>query len=134
MRNWRRIFALFFACAACLISIQVHAKEAEENETAQRIQKAEEMNLSEWIDEEGYLVDNFFAGKSDSEISNMSLDGLVRVLSEEEIDAYTANLNAGISLFAVTKYQKVAQMNPNTGLMRFAVRLFSCFVPVKRIR
>ena len=45
----------------------------------------------------------------------MSLDGLVRVLTEEEIDAYTERLNAGISLFEVTSYQKVAQMNPNTG-------------------
>ena len=115
MRKWRRIFALFLTCMTFLISVQVHAEEAEENATAQRIQKAEELGLSEWIDEEGYLTDDFFAGKSDSEISNMSLDGLVRVLSEEEIDAFAANLKAGISTFAVTKYQKIAQINPSTG-------------------
>lgn len=115
MRKWRGFFVLFLTCLTFLISVQVQAEEAEENETALRIQKAEELNLLEWIDEEGYLIDDFFAGKSDSEVSNMSLDGLVRVLSEEEIDAYVERLNAGIGLFEVTRYQKVSQVNPNTG-------------------
>jgi len=115
MRKWRHILALFLACLTCVISMQVQAEEGQELETAQRIQKAEELGLLEWIDEEGYLTDEFFAGKSDSEISNMSLDGLVQVLTEEEIDAYAARLKEGISLFKVSKYKKVSQINPYTG-------------------
>ena len=115
MKKLRRILTLFFACLFFVMPANVYAEETEENETAQRIQKAEELGLTDWIDEEGYLIDSFFAGKSDSEISNMSLDGLVRILTDEEMDAYVANLNAGISLYEVTSYQKIAQINPDTG-------------------
>lgn len=115
MRKWRHILVLFLLCLTCTNSLQVHAQEGQEQEPAQQIQMAEELNLQDWMDEEGYLIDEFFAGKSDSELSNMSLDGLVRVLTEEEVDAYAARLKAGISLFKVSKYQKVGQVNPYTG-------------------
>ena len=66
------MFVLLFVCIACVIPMQVRAEELQIDETAERIQRANELGLSEWIDEEGYLIDDFFAGKSDSEISNMS--------------------------------------------------------------
>ncbi len=115
MNMWCRITATIFLCLTCLFPFQVQAEELQDDETAKRIEKAHQLGLEAWIDEEGYLVDEFFAGKNDSEISNMSLDGLVRVMSEEEILAYTERLNAGISLMTVTYYKKTGQINPDTG-------------------
>ena len=120
MRMWWRISVLVLLCLICACSFQVCAEEVQEDETAKRIEKAEQLGLEAWIDEEGYLVDEFFAGKNDSEISNMSLDGLVRVMTEEEILAYTDQLNAGISLMTVTYYKKTGQINPDTGRAVYA--------------
>lgn len=115
MKMWWRITATVLFCLAFVTTLQVYAEETQEDETAKRIEKAKQLGLEDWIDEEGYLVDGFYAGKSDSEISNMSLDGLVRVMTEEEIQAYTDQLNAGISLLTVTYYKKTGQINPDTG-------------------
>ena len=115
MKMWWRITMPLLLCLICIFSFQVYAEDEQKDETAERIEKAQQLGLEAWIDEEGYLVDEFFAGKNDSEISNMSLDGLVRVMSEEEILAYTERLNAGISLMTVTYYKKTGQINPDTG-------------------
>lgn len=115
MKMWWRITVPILLCLTCIFSFQVFAEEAQDDETAKRIERAEELGLEAWIDDEGYLVDEFFAGKNDSEISQMSLDGLVRVMSEEEIQAYTDRLNAGINLLTVTYYKKTGQVNPDTG-------------------
>ena len=115
MKMWWRITAPILLCLTCMFSFQVFAEEAQDDETAKRIESAQQLGLEAWIDDEGYLIDEFFAGKNDSEISNMSLDGLVRVMSEEEIQAYTDRLNAGINLLTVTYYKKTGQVNPETG-------------------
>lgn len=78
-------------------------------------EKTKNLGLREWVDEEGYLTDAFFDGKSDKELSEMGLDGLVRTLTEEEVDAYVSRLNEGISQYSVTRYEKVSQINPDTG-------------------
>lgn len=102
-------------CMLFFASFQVNAEEQKSEEIAERLEKASQLGLTEWVDENGYLTDSFYAGKSDSELSELEVDELVRSMSEEELDAYVARLNAGISLFMVTRYEKVSQINPYTG-------------------
>lgn len=99
----------------CLPLLRVQAGQEVPDEKAERMEKARELGLQEWVDEEGYLTDVFFDGKSDQELSEMGLDGLIRTLTEEEVNAYVNRLNEGISLYTVTRYEKVSQTNPDTG-------------------
>ena len=104
---------LLFLLSVSAISVQ--AQQVEEDSVQNRITKAKERGLADWIDEEGYLVDAYFKDKSDSELSELDIDGLVRTWSREELDAYVSNLNDGIASYTVTFYQKVSQINPSTG-------------------
>ncbi len=105
-------FLLLFLLSVSAISVQARQ---EEDSVQNRITKAKEKGLADWIDEEGYLVDAFFKDKSDSELSELDIDGLIRTWSREELDAYVSNLNDGIASYEVTYYQKVSQVNPSTG-------------------
>ncbi len=116
----KRLYVMFVILLSAMMSVYTsHASDLEETTIAQqeaeRKEKAARLGLSDWVDEEGYLVEAFYDGKSDRILTEMGLDGLVRTLTEEEVDAYTARLNAGISLFTVTRYEKVSQINPSTG-------------------
>lgn len=113
-KKWRQFTALFLAALFCLPLLRVQAGR-EGLEIAERMEKARELGLQEWVDEEGYLTEAFYEGKSDRELSEMGLDGLIRTLTEEELDAYVSRLNEGISLYTVTRYEKVSQTNPDTG-------------------
>ena len=115
MKKWKRFASLLLFCFAIAFALPVNATEIEENEIAARLAKARELGLEEWVDEEGYLTDAFYEGKSDLELTEMGVDGLVRTMTNEELDAYVARLNAGISLYTVTYYKKVSQVNPSTG-------------------
>ncbi len=119
MKMWWRSAAAIFLCLIIAGSLQVCAEEAQDEETAKRIEKAQQLGLEDWIDEEGYLIDEFYADKSHSEISNMGLDGLVRTMTEEELQIYTDQLNAGISLLTVTSYKMIGQIDPDTGSIYF---------------
>ena len=119
MKKWRQMTVFVLLCLTLLVSFQVQAEEMQNDKTAERIEKAKELSLESWIDEEGYLFDSFFEGKSDGEISEMSLDGLVRTLTDEEIDAYAEHLRSGMSPLIVSKYQKVSQVNPATGRLLY---------------
>ena len=94
---------LLFLLSVSAISVQ--AQQVEEDSVQNRITKAKERGLADWIDEEGYLVDAYFKDKSDSELSELDIDGLVRTWSREELDAYVSNLNDGIATYTVTFYQ-----------------------------
>ena len=91
------------------------AQTKEESDLELRLNKAKELGIETWMDQEGYLMDSFFEGKSDKEISELGIDGLVRMMSLEDLDAYVELLNAGISMYTVTHYEKVGQENPYTG-------------------
>lgn len=95
--------------------LRVQAGETLAEEKTKRMEKARDLGLLEWVDEEGYLTDTFFDGKSDLELSEMGLDGLIRPLTEEELNAYVSRLEEGIGLYTVTRYEKVSQTNPDTG-------------------
>ena len=115
MKKWRLRTVFLVLCMSFFGVLQVHAEEIQNNETAKRINRAEELQLEEWIDEDGYLIDSFFEGKSDAEVSNMNLDGIVRTLSEEEVDVISSQLRGGLKSFVVNRYLKVSQLNPDTG-------------------
>lgn len=139
MKKCRQFLMLLLFCILCFWKTQVYADELTEAETIEaedieaekmqaqdietkmeseletRLNKAKKLGLETWIDQEGYLVDSFFEGKSDKEISELGVDGLVRMMSLEDLDAYVELLNAGISMYTVTHYEKVGQVNPSTG-------------------
>lgn len=115
MKNTKRFAAWLFCILLCISAISVHAKQTEEDSEKERVTKAKEMGLTDWIDEEGYLIEGFYEGKTDSQLSEMNIDDLIRTMSEEELEIYVSNLNDGISSFAVTSYYKVSQVNPDTG-------------------
>lgn len=115
MKKWRLQTAFLVLCMTFFGVLQVHAEEIQNNETAKRINRAEELQLEEWIDEEGYLIDSFFEGKSDAEVSNMNLDGIVRTLSREDVDIIAKQLHDGLKPYVVNRYLKVSQVNPDTG-------------------
>mgnify|MGYP002763139679 CR=1 FL=1 len=79
--------------------------ETQEKEIAERKKFAKEKGLEDWIDEDGYLIDDFYEGKSDLEINQMDISSLVNSI----------DLNGGTSLLNVTKYQKVQYGNTIVG-------------------
>ncbi len=119
MRKSKQTMMLLLGFLCLFASFNTRAEPTQEETVEERMAKAEALQLTDWVDEEGFLVDAFFDGKSDSQISNMGLDGLVRVLSAEELEARVAHLNAGISPFLVTAYEKVSQKNPDTGALLY---------------
>ncbi len=112
----RRWFAVVISIFITMQSvITVSAQGIDTTTIEGRKERAIQLGVAEWIDEEGYLVDLFYEGKNDQILTDMELDGLVRTLTEEELAAYVDMLNSGMSLYTVTKYQKVSQVNPYTG-------------------
>lgn len=114
MKKWKRYVLAGIALLFCAIS-PVHAQETQEYTIAERKEKASRLGLTDWVDDEGYLIQAFYEGKSDQLLSDMGVDGLVRTMTEEELKAYVERLNAGIHLYTVTRYEKVSQVNPATG-------------------
>ncbi len=112
MTKCRRIAIVSLLFLFCFLTLQTRAEQDHAN---RRIEKAKNLGLSDWVDEEGYLTDGFFEGKTDSELSEMGIDDLIRTVTEEELEAYVSHLKAGISPLTVTYYQKVSQVNPDTG-------------------
>lgn len=115
MKKWKQFTSLVLIALLFFTTIPVRAEQLETDEIAGRKEKASQLGLEDWIDEEGYLLETFYEGKSDGLLSEMNLDGLVRTLTEEELEAYVDKLNAGISTYTVTRYEKVSQVNPSTG-------------------
>lgn len=113
MKNRRRVSIFVILCIFCLLGTEAFAED--NAEVQERVEKAKGLGYQDWIDEEGYLVDEFYDGKSDEILSELGVDGLVKTLSEEELEAYVNQLNMGISLYTVTRYKKVSQVNPITG-------------------
>ena len=114
LRKWKRFVLAGIVLLFCAI-FPVQAQETEEYTIAERKEKASQLGLTDWVDDEGYLVQAFYEGKSDQFLSELGVDGLVRTMTEEELEVYVKRLNAGIQLYTVTRYEKVSQVNPATG-------------------
>ena len=115
MKKNRMLILFFLLGFLCLFTLPVHAEEPEENEIAIRLEKAKELGLEEWVDEEGYLIDEFYEEKTEQDLTDMGVGILVRKISQEEVDAYVANLNAGISAYEVSYVRIVWQVHEPTG-------------------
>lgn len=114
LRKWKRFVLAGIVLLFCAI-FPVQAQETEEYTIAERKEKASQLGLTDWVDDEGYLVQAFYEGKSDQFLSELGVDGLVRTMTEEELEVYVKRFNAGIQLYTVTRYEKVSQVNPATG-------------------
>ena len=78
------------------------------DDIAARLDLAEELGVSEWMGEDGYLVDGYFAGKSDLELTQTGVVPLIRnCLTTPKLTR------------AVSSYEKVTYMNISTA--KFAV-------------
>lgn len=115
MKKTKRFAAWLFCILLCISAVSVQAQQTEENSVKFRITKAKEMGLDDWIDEEGYLIEAFYEGKTDSELSELGIDQLIRTMTEEELEIYVSNLKDGIASYTVTNYYKISQVNPDTG-------------------
>lgn len=119
----KRIWKMVMAFLVFAVLAGFHAETAQAKDwltdipetTEERIEKAYALGLEEWIDSEGYLVEEFLEGRPDDELSEMNLFGLVRMITEEELDAYVAQLNAGIMLCDLTFIQRLDQYDPGLG-------------------
>ena len=118
MKKGERFILLVLLIVLCFLSLSAYARE-DQIAVKNRLEKAKSLNLELWVDEEGYLIDLFYKGKSDQILSDMGLDGLIRTKSKEELDLYVENLRQGISNYAVTRYEKVSQVNPTTGRLLY---------------
>lgn len=115
MKKWKISLSLGVFVILFFTVLSVRAQQTDQEELTARKKKAEQLALDAWMDEEWYLEEAFFEGKSDAELSEGQLDGLIRTMTEEELQVYVERLNAGISPYVVTRYQKVSQVNPSTG-------------------
>ena len=79
-----------------------------EKEKAERLQLAKEKGLIEYLDSDGFLVDSYFEGKSDLELT---LSGVVPLIRNVFTDPKLTR--------AVSSYEKVTYMNISTA--KFAV-------------
>ena len=71
----------------------------------ERIQLAKELKVEKWIDGDGYLSEDYYADKTDLELSQQGVAPLIK----------SVDLNNGIMPLTVTKYQKVTYGNTVVG-------------------
>jgi len=71
----------------------------------ERIELAQKLNLEQWVDEDGYLSEDYYADKSDLELSQQGVAPLIKSI----------DLNSEVRLLSVTKYQKVTYGNNIVG-------------------
>lgn len=71
----------------------------------ERIQLAKELKVEKWIDGDGYLSEDYYADKTDLELSQQGVALLIK----------SVDLNNGIMPLTVTKYQKVTYGNTVVG-------------------
>lgn len=80
-----------------------------------RKKKAEELNLLEYVDENYFLTDKWYEGRSEADINELGANILVDTVTNEELDAWSSNLLQGISPYTVTKYEMVSANGSTVG-------------------
>ncbi|WP_304427844.1 collagen binding domain-containing protein [uncultured Clostridium sp.] len=84
-----------------------------------RKSKAEELGLLDFVDENYFLVDSFYQGKSHQQLEDMGVNILINTMTGAEIDAWISNLKAGVNPLTVTDYAMISYGGSTVG--RFAV-------------
>lgn len=79
---------------------------AETSEVQQRLELAAEKGLSEWVDTEGYLKEEFYQDKlSQYDLEQMGVQSLINTFSESERNARIKMLQNGIMTRTVTGFR-----------------------------
>lgn len=91
-----------------------------------RKNKAEELNLLDWVDENYFLVDDFYRGKSEADIEELGVNILVNTVTNEELNSWASNLKNGISLLTVTDYYPVSWGQSTVGRFEVDGRIAFC--------
>ncbi|CAM2078786.1 MAG: SpaA isopeptide-forming pilin-related protein [uncultured Clostridium sp.] len=91
-----------------------------------RKNKAEELNLIDWVDENYFLLDDFYRGKSEADIEELGVNILVNTVTNEELDSWASNLKNGISLLTVTGYYPVSWGQSTVGRFEVDGRIAFC--------
>ena len=91
-----------------------------------RKNKAEELNLLDWVDENYFLVDDFYRGKSEADIEELGANILVNTVTNEELDSWASNLKNGISPLTVTYYEMVSSGLSTVGKFEVDGRMAFC--------
>ncbi|WP_133016466.1 SpaA isopeptide-forming pilin-related protein [Clostridium cuniculi] len=91
-----------------------------------RKNKAEELNLLDWVDENYFLVDDFYRGKSEADIEALGANILVNTVTNEELDSWASNIKNGISPLTVTYYEMVSYGQSTVGKFEVDGRMAFC--------
>ena len=91
-----------------------------------RRSKAEELNLLDWVDENYFLLDDFYMGKSESDIEELGANILVNTVTDKELDSWANNLKNGISPLTVTYYEMVSYGQSTVGKFEVDGKMAFC--------
>ncbi len=91
-----------------------------------RKSKAEELNLLDWVDENYFLLDDFYRGKSEADIEELGANILVNTVTDKELDSWANNLKNGISPLTVTYYEMVSYGQSTVGKFEVDGRMAFC--------
>ncbi|MGV3076319.1 SpaA isopeptide-forming pilin-related protein [Clostridium baratii] len=80
-----------------------------------RKKKAEELNLLDYVDENYFLTDKWYEGRSEADINDLGANILVDTVTNKELDAWANNLLQGIAPMTVTKYEMVSANGSTVG-------------------
>lgn len=80
-----------------------------------RKKKAEELNLLDYVDENYFLTEKWYEGRSEADINELGANILVDTVTNEELDAWSNNLLQGIAPMTVTKYEMVSSGGSTVG-------------------
>lgn len=91
-----------------------------------RKNKAEELNLLDWVDENYFLLDDFYRGKSEADIEELGANILVNTVTDKELNSWANNLKNGISPLTVTYYEMVSYGQSTVGKFEVDGRMAFC--------
>ncbi|WWU66758.1 SpaA isopeptide-forming pilin-related protein (plasmid) [Clostridium baratii] len=80
-----------------------------------RKEKAKELGLEEYVDDNYFLTDKWYEGRSEADINRIGANILVDTVTNEELDAWSSNLMQGIATNKVTKYEMVSAGGSTVG-------------------
>ena len=109
-----------------IISQYVEGEKMLPEQIEARKNKAEELNLLKWVDENYFLVDDFYRGKSEADIEELGVNILVNTVTNEDLDSWASNLKNGISLLTVTDYYPVSWGQSTVGRFEVDGRIAFC--------
>lgn len=88
--------------------------------------KATELELLDWVDEDYFLIDDFYRGKSEADIEDIGANILVDTVTNEELDSWAKKLKYGSLLKTVTYYEMVSYGQSTVGKFEVDGRMAFC--------